>query len=93
MAKETSAIAQLFSRLSVLSSDGDYDSVLPVVEKILKQAPNDVEALHCKLVCLIHQSKFKEALELIKRIRAIAKEDGRSRCIYEEAYCFYRLEK
>ena len=93
MAKEASAIAQLFSRLSVLSSDGDYEAALPVVEKILKQAPNDIDALHCKLVCLIHQSNFKEALELIKRIRSICKEDGSSRCIYEEAYCFYRQEK
>ena len=93
MAKEASAVAQLFSRVSVLSSDGDYDSALPVVEKILKQAPNDIDALHCKVVCLIHQSNFKEALELIKRIRGVVKEDGNSKCIYEEAYCFYRLEK
>ena len=93
MAKEASAIAQLFSRVSVLSNDGDYDSALPVVEKILKQAPGDVDALHCKLVCLIHQSNFKEALELIKRIRALVKEGGSSKCVYEEAYCFYRLEK
>lgn len=93
MAKEVSEIVKLFSRLSVLSSDGDYDGALPVVGKILKQAPNDIDALHCKLVFLIHQSKFKEALELIKRLRAVAKEDGSSRCIYEEAYCFYRLEK
>ena len=93
MAKEASAIAQLFSRVSVLCSDGDYDSAISVVEKILKQAPNDVDALHCKLVCLIHQSKFKEALELIKRVRTVFKEDGSSQCIYEEAYCFYRLEK
>lgn len=93
MAKEASAITQLFSRLNVLSSDGDYDSALPVVEKILKQTPSDIDALHCKLVYLIHQSNFEGALELIKRIRALTKEDGSSRCIYEEAYCFYRLEK
>ena len=93
MAKEAPAIAQLFSRVSVLCGDGDYDSALPVIEKILKQSPNDNEALHCKLVCLIHQSKFKEALELIKRIRAVIKEDGSSKCIYEEAYCFYSQEK
>lgn len=93
MAKEASAIAQLFSRLSVLCSDGDYESALSIVEKILKQAPSDIDALQCKLVCLIHQSNFKEALDLIKRIRTVVKEGGSSKCIYEEAYCFYRLEK
>ena len=93
MAKEGPTISQLFSRLSVLSNDGDYEAALPVVEKILKQSPNDVDALHCKLVFLIHLSKFKEALDAVKRIRTVDKEDGATKCIFEEAYCLYRLEK
>ena len=39
-----------------------------IVILVLKEIPNDKDALHCKVVCLIQQSLFSEALDVVLSI-------------------------
>lgn len=33
---------------------------------VLQEKPDDKEAFHCKVICLIHQSCFREAVDVIR---------------------------
>ena len=80
-------LPRLFSQLQVAGEDGEYDRGLKIVEKIFAIVPDDPEALHCKIICLIQCSKFVEALKIID---SLASGEGTQ---FEKAYCLYRLER
>lgn len=83
-------IPRLFSQLQLAGEDGDYDWGLELVDKILKIAPDDQDALMCKVICLIQVTEYKDALKLIERL---SKQSGKQVCLYEKAYCQYKQEK
>lgn len=77
-------LQKLFTQLQAAGRDGDYGKCLKLTDKILSALPDDQDALRCKVTCLIHVSKFKDALKLIDKLGG---------CLFEKAYCLYRLEQ
>ncbi len=55
-------------------------------QSVLALAPDDTDALRCKLVALINLKRFAEALEVCEKTPAIA-----AVCAFEKAYVDYRL--
>ncbi len=64
--------------------DGEYERGLVVTEAILSIAPQDSDALHFRVSCLIHLSKFSDALQLLQQLKDVG---------FERAYCLYRLDR
>lgn len=83
-------IPRFFTELQLAGEEGDFDNGLKIAERILSLVPDDKEALHCKVVCLVQQSKFQEA---VKVIDAASKKSEKQLYLFEKAYCLYRLEK
>ena len=83
-------LPRLFLQLQLAGEDGDHEKGLKISEKILSISPGDPDALHCKLVCLTHLSKFQEANKLIDSFN---KKSEKPQFLFEKAYCLYRLEK
>lgn len=79
---------QLFRELDEQIHEDDFAKALVTVRKILENAPEDAEAKACELLCLIHSSKFEEAITLLER----ASDFGGERA-FERAYCLYRLDR
>lgn len=52
---------------------------------VLKIAPDDVDALRCKAVALVHTSAYGDALALLQTAALSSSHP------YERAYCLYRL--
>ena len=88
--EEEQRLARLFSQLQAEGEDGEYERGLKTVENILSLVPEDPDALHCKVVCLVQLSKFAEALKLVDSLAGKTKE---GRLQFERAYCLYRLER
>ena len=88
--KKEPNVPGLFTQLQAAGEDGNYSKALKIVEKILSVASDDPLALHCKIVCLIQQSKFQEANKLIDTLNKKAESP---KYLFEKAYCQYRLEK
>ena len=84
-------IPRLYTRLQRAVDDEDDLKVLDAAQKILDLSPTEEEAVLCKLVSLIHLSKFSAALSFVKE-RA-KKANSPSQYHFEEAYCLYRQEK
>ncbi|XP_062518352.1 signal recognition particle subunit SRP72-like [Corticium candelabrum] len=79
-------VEQLYSQLQVCGKKGDYAKGFKIASQILGKSPDDAAAFHCKIVCLVQQSKFKDVLQLLKSHRKHSEE----LCL-EKAYCHYRL--
>ncbi|KAM4049436.1 signal recognition particle subunit SRP72 [Anomaloglossus baeobatrachus] len=86
----SSSVASLWSDVNKAGQNGDFTRALKSVNKILQVAKDDVKALHCKAVCLIHSGSFKEALTLINNNSKLLTSDV---IAFEKAYCEYRLNK
>ncbi|XP_058823850.1 signal recognition particle subunit SRP72 [Topomyia yanbarensis] len=80
-------IRQLYTELNKLGSNGEYEKALKAANKILALDQNELEALQCKLVCLIQVSKFEEVLKFLDRTQPAHD------CTFERAYCEYRLNQ
>ena len=89
--EEEQKLARLFPQLQAVGEDGEYQKGLKIVEKILAIVPENPEAIHCKVVCLIQCSEFVEALKIIDSIKSGG--DGPRPHQFEKAYCLYRLER
>jgi len=50
---------------NLLDNQSNSDSDLSICLAVLHEAKDDVTALHCKVVCLVQNSSFKEALNLM----------------------------
>uniref|UniRef100_A0A2K5EGA4 Signal recognition particle subunit SRP72 n=1 Tax=Aotus nancymaae TaxID=37293 RepID=A0A2K5EGA4_AOTNA len=60
-----SVLPALWSEVNWYGQNGDFMRALKIVNKILQINKDDVTALHCKVVCLIQNGNFKEALNVI----------------------------
>ncbi|KAL0269921.1 UNVERIFIED_CONTAM: hypothetical protein PYX00_007502 [Menopon gallinae] len=88
MASKEANISALYTELSRLGQNGEYERAIKTTNKILQQSPDEEEAFHCKIVCLIQLSKFHDALQNINKQPKLSKN-----LIFEKAYCQYRLNQ
>uniref|UniRef100_A0AAR2IQ30 Signal recognition particle subunit SRP72 n=1 Tax=Pygocentrus nattereri TaxID=42514 RepID=A0AAR2IQ30_PYGNA len=65
MAGGAGSLASLWTEVNRCGQNGDFGRALKAVNKILHENKDDVTALHCKIVCLIQNGGFKEALNVI----------------------------
>ncbi|XP_057707056.1 signal recognition particle subunit SRP72 [Corythoichthys intestinalis] len=89
MASGGLSTASLWTEVNRCGQNGDYTRALKALTKILQENREDVTALHCKIVCLIQNGTFKEALNVMN---THAKVLG-SELVFEKAYCEYRLNR
>ena len=91
--KENLELQRLFSTLQRATEEEDDEQILGITKKVLELSPGDPDALHCKLVSLIHLSKFDSALEVIRSLNKSRKGGEGKVFQLEEAYCLYRQDK
>ncbi|NWT70081.1 SRP72 protein, partial [Prunella himalayana] len=84
------AAAGLWSEVNRCGQNGDFARALKSVNKILQINKDDVTALQCKVVCLIQNGNFKEALGVINTHTKVLTSDV---IAFEKAYCEYRLNR
>uniref|UniRef100_A0A8C3WK43 Signal recognition particle subunit SRP72 n=1 Tax=Catagonus wagneri TaxID=51154 RepID=A0A8C3WK43_9CETA len=84
------SVPALWSEVNRYGQNGDFTRALKTVNKILQLHKDDVTALHCKVVCLIQNGGFKEALNVINTHTRVLANDSLS---FEKAYCEYRLNR
>ncbi|NXU30886.1 SRP72 protein, partial [Thalassarche chlororhynchos] len=82
--------AALWSEVNRCGQNGDFGRALKSVNKILQISKDDVTALQCKVVCLIQNGNFKEALGVINTHTKVLTSDI---IAFEKAYCEYRLNR
>lgn len=65
-----------------------------LIERILSAELHNVYALHCKAVLYIHQGKFDAALTVLDQLaEADASYSSDEEFMFQQGYCFYRLQK
>ncbi|XP_065733465.1 signal recognition particle subunit SRP72 isoform X2 [Phocoena phocoena] len=84
------SVSALWSEVNRYGQNGDFTRALKTVNKILQINKDDVTALHCKVVCLIQNGSFKEALNVINTHTKVFANNSLS---FEKAYCEYRLNR
>nr|XP_055150601.1 signal recognition particle subunit SRP72 isoform X3 [Symphalangus syndactylus] len=84
------SVPALWSEVNRYGQNGDFTRALKTVNKILQINKDDVTALHCKVVCLIQNASFKEALNVINTHTKVLANNSLS---FEKAYCEYRLNR
>ncbi|NWV06932.1 SRP72 protein, partial [Ptilonorhynchus violaceus] len=84
------AAAGLWSEVNRCGQNGDFARALKSVNKILQINKDDMTALQCKVVCLIQNGNFKEALGVINTHTKVLTSDV---IAFEKAYCEYRLNR
>ncbi|XP_076102018.1 signal recognition particle subunit SRP72-like [Mytilus galloprovincialis] len=87
MAKAT-VLQNLYAELNKYKNNQEYDRALKIVNKILQEDSTDATAFHCKIVCLIKEDKFDQALTSINKAKDLS-----SGLHFEKAYCQYRLNR
>lgn len=92
-AKENLELQRFFSTLQRATEEEEDEHVLDITKKILELSPDDPDALHCRLVSLIHLSRFDSALQLIRSLNKSRKGGEGKVFQLEEAYCLYRQDK
>uniref|UniRef100_A0A3B3T3U5 Signal recognition particle subunit SRP72 n=1 Tax=Paramormyrops kingsleyae TaxID=1676925 RepID=A0A3B3T3U5_9TELE len=90
MASGGVSVPALWTEVNRYGQNGDYTRALKSVNKILQECKDDVTALHCKIVCLIQNGSFKEALNVINTHTKVLSSDV---IAFEKAYCEYRLNR
>ncbi|EPY86478.1 hypothetical protein CB1_000310003 [Camelus ferus] len=84
------SVPALWSEVNRYGQNGDFTRALKTINKILQINKDDVTALHCKVVCLIQNGSFKEALNVINTHTKVLANNSLS---FEKAYCEYRLNR
>ncbi|XP_007471334.1 PREDICTED: signal recognition particle subunit SRP72 isoform X2 [Lipotes vexillifer] len=84
------SVPALWSEVNRYGQNSDFTRALKTVNKILQINKDDVTALHCKVVCLIQNGSFKEALNVINTHTKVFANNSLS---FEKAYCEYRLNR
>ncbi|KAJ7392451.1 Signal recognition particle core component [Desmophyllum pertusum] len=87
MAATSPSIPQLFTELDRFAKDGNYAKAQKIANK---KKPDDKEAFHCKVISLIHQSYFREAVDVIN---SAPKKGIDIELRFEKAYSLYRINK
>ncbi|KAK1175652.1 signal recognition particle subunit SRP72-like [Acipenser oxyrinchus oxyrinchus] len=90
MASGAGSVAALWTEVNRCGQNGDFTRALKSVNKILQECKDDVTALNCKVVCLIQNGNFKEALNVIHTHNKVF---GSDVIAFEKAYCEYRLNR
>lgn len=78
----------LFHTLDTAVKDTNFARVAHAADEVLKVLPNDKDALQCKLVALIRQSSFEDAIALIDGHGSLS-----SNKAFEKAFCHFRLQR
>ncbi|XP_054887152.1 signal recognition particle subunit SRP72-like [Poeciliopsis prolifica] len=89
MASGGVSVASLWTEVNRCGQNGDYTRALKALSKILHENRDDVTALHCKIVCLVQNGSFKEALNVMNTHTKVLG----SEVVFEKAYCEYRLNR
>lgn len=82
-------VEQLFTQIRKLGQDGLHHKALSLVMEVLKKNPKDMDALKCKVVCLLKLDKCKEAYHTMTTDKELSKIP----MWHERAYCLYRQNK
>uniref|UniRef100_A0A8C7I8W6 Signal recognition particle subunit SRP72 n=1 Tax=Oncorhynchus kisutch TaxID=8019 RepID=A0A8C7I8W6_ONCKI len=90
IASSTCSVASLWTEVNRCGQNGDFTRALKAVNKILHEVKEDVTALHCKIVCLVQNCSFKEALNVMNTYSKVL---GSELIVFEKAYCEYRLNR
>ncbi|KAA0709764.1 Signal recognition particle subunit SRP72 [Triplophysa tibetana] len=90
MASGSGPVSALWTEVNRCGQNGDFTRALKAVNKILQENKDDVTALLCKIVCLIQNGGFKEALNVINTHTKSLTSDIIG---FEKAYCEYRLNR
>ncbi|XP_067103947.1 signal recognition particle subunit SRP72 [Osmerus mordax] len=90
MASGGGSVASLWTEVNRCGQNGDFTRALKAVNKILHEIKDDVTALHCKVVCLVQNGSFKEALNVMNTFSKVL---GSDLIAFEKAYCEYRLNR
>ncbi|KAI8463766.1 MAG: hypothetical protein J3K34DRAFT_526736 [Monoraphidium minutum] len=78
-------LASLFEKVDQFAEHGQHSKGLKVIEQILKLSPGDEDALRCKVVGLVNEGEFDEALKVLGHKRL----EGKMH--FERAYALYRV--
>ncbi|KAM9741447.1 signal recognition particle subunit SRP72 [Menidia menidia] len=89
MASGGVSVASLWTEVNRCGQNGDYTRALKALAKILHENRDDMAALHCKVVCLVQNGSFKEALNVMNTHSKVLG----SEVVFEKAYCEYRLNR
>uniref|UniRef100_A0A671L6A6 Signal recognition particle subunit SRP72 n=1 Tax=Sinocyclocheilus anshuiensis TaxID=1608454 RepID=A0A671L6A6_9TELE len=90
MASGSGPVSALWTEINRCGQNGDFTRALKAANKILYESKDDVTALCCKIVCLIQNGGFKEALNVINTHTKSLTSDMIG---FEKAYCEYRLNR
>ncbi|XP_066575867.1 signal recognition particle subunit SRP72 [Amia ocellicauda] len=90
MASGGVSVAALWTEVNRCGQAGDFTRALKSVNKILQECKDDITALRCKVVCLIQNGSFKEALNVIHTHTKVL---GSDVIAFEKAYSEYRLNR
>jgi len=80
-------LPQLFSELHRCCQNQEYNRVIQVANRIIQDSPQDVDAFRCKILAMIYQNAFNDALTLMNK-NAMGKS-----MVFEKAYAEYRLNR
>lgn len=75
-----------YADVNKFGQNGDFEKAIKAVNRILGINPDDQTALHCKVICLIQNSKLEEAYKFIEKNKL-------GSLIFEKSYCEYRLNQ
>ncbi|KAK7793568.1 hypothetical protein R5R35_000404 [Gryllus longicercus] len=87
-ASRESNLSSLYAELNRFGQAGESERALKTANKILQQFPDEKEAFHCKVVCLIQLSRFQDGLKAVNNTPKLS-----SDLDFEKAYCQYRLNQ
>jgi signal recognition particle subunit SRP72 len=90
MASAGGSVSSLWTEVNRCGQNGDYTRALKAINRILHEVKDDVTALHCKIVCLVQNGSFKEALNVMNSHSKVLASDD---VVFEKAYCEYRLNR
>ncbi|XP_072351270.1 signal recognition particle subunit SRP72 isoform X1 [Scyliorhinus torazame] len=90
MASGGGSVTALWTEVNRCGQTADYSRALKSLNKILQDDKDDVTALHCKVVSLVHNGNFKEALNIIHTHTKVLSSEA---IAFEKAYCEYRLNR
>ena len=76
-------LENLYKELDESIKAEQFKKSIELCDKILGAGENEKEALHCKIIALIHLSQFDKAVELLEKTP--------DELQFERAYCYYKL--
>ncbi|CAI0425734.1 unnamed protein product [Linum tenue] len=82
------AIEDLFTKLNSHIEQSELKKAVRVADQVLAIAPGDEDALRCKVVALIKNDSYDEALSAIRSAKNLNFDFS-----FEEAYCLYKQNK